>query len=549
MPERLAQLTDRLRGGSRPGRVVEALGGSVRSVSSSALTWAALVVVACTTGVVATESWKVGLGVALAVLVLGLVVADPVVLAIVALPAALVLVRLGSATTNLSAADLVVFVAGLACLFQVRWREARYLKQFLQGIVWYEAVLLLVVLVHPFRYDVVEWFHRWSYVGASVLVGWVLASSGRLRPAFRVFLWGAALVAVVAMVDALATHFQPAQFGLYQKNAIGDIMWVSVALCQINPPWLGVGRRQARVCKYLCIGGLLASYSRQGVVALILALVVAVLRNPEVRRRSKLMMLGAIPLAVGLYYSFSYAARSNPKFNSVSIRVSQLDAALHVWHASPLFGQGMRFYNLPQFITVTAPPNVLVDNLASTGIVGSLAFFYMVFVTMRTMWRLPPAVGTLGLAILTAHYLDGLFDIFWIGASSTIPFIICGVCLGMADRRATSNEPEPEPAAARGPVPVPELLPSRRPGARRGGRAPARAWPRRAGASSPARLPTSPAVPLLTSRLLAPRLWASAALGVGARAHRAHAGSRPRVLRSDLFLLASPSLRPRPAAA
>jgi len=31
----------------------------------------------------------------------------------------------------------------------------------------------------------------------------------------------------------------------------------------------------------------------------------------------------------------------------------------------------MRFYNLPQYLYVTAPPNSLVDNLASTGVIGS----------------------------------------------------------------------------------------------------------------------------------------------------------------------------------
>ena len=423
-------------------------GGGVRAAVARIFTYATIILAAAITGVVVAADGKIGLAVAAVVLVFGVFVADPILLAVIALPASLLELRVGGATTNLSTADLVVFVAGVASLFRVRWRDARYLKQFLQGIVWYEGVLVLVVLINPNRYDVVEWFHRWSYLGASALVGWVLASSGRVRPAFRAFLYGSAILAVVAMLDAVGSHFQPAQFGLYQKNAIGDIMWVAVAVAQINPSWLGVARREARVCKYLCIGGLLASYSRQGVIVLILALIIAVLRNPEVRRRSKMMLLGAIPLVVGLYYSFSYAARTNPKFNSVSIRVSQLSAALHVWHMSPLFGEGMRFYNLPQFYSVTAPPNVLIDNLASTGIVGSLAFFYLVFVTIRTLGRLPRAFGTLGLAILTAHYVDGLFDIFWIGASSTIPFIICGVCLGMADTARSSSQPSG--ASARG---------------------------------------------------------------------------------------------------
>ena len=118
----------------------------------------------------------------------------------------------------------------------------------------------------------------------------------------------------------------------------------------------------------------------------------------------------------------------------------------------------MRFYNLPQYITVTAPPNVLVDNLASTGIVGSLAFFYLVFMTMRTMNRLPRVFGTLGLVILLGHYVDGLFDIFWIGANMIPPVLIAGMSLGVADadreerRRVGTGsglEAAPAPAGAR----------------------------------------------------------------------------------------------------
>src|ERR1039458_5959639 len=148
------------------------------------------------------------------------------------------------------------------------------------------------------------------------------------------------------------------------------MMWVAIVVAQINPPWGGISRHEARIPKYLCIGGLLASQSRQSVILLILAIGAAVVLNPEVRRRSKLILLGA---------------------------------AIHVWHLSPILGEGMRFYNLPQFVSVTAPPNVLVDNLASTGIVGSIAFVFLVFVTMRTMFRLPSAYGTLGLVILMSQ--------------------------------------------------------------------------------------------------------------------------------------------------
>jgi type IV secretory pathway TrbL component len=49
------------------------------------------------------------------------------------------------------------------------------------------------------------------------------------------------------------------------------------------------------------------------------------------------------------------------------------------------------------------------------------------------MYRLPYALGTLGLVVLIGHYVDGLFDIFWIGGPTVAPYIICGVSLGLAD--------------------------------------------------------------------------------------------------------------------
>ena len=56
-------------------------------------------------------------------------------------------------------------------------------------------------------------------------------------PDLRLFLWGSALLAVSAIEHAVATHFQPAQWGGYQKNSIGAVMWVAVVVAQLNPPW------------------------------------------------------------------------------------------------------------------------------------------------------------------------------------------------------------------------------------------------------------------------------------------------------------------------
>jgi hypothetical protein len=143
------------------------------------------VAVAAVMGVAAAGHRKVGLALAGAVLVFGIFVADPLLLVVLALPGSLLVQRVGGSGTNLSAADLLVFVGGIVALFQVTWKRAFYLRQFMRGIVWYQSVLIMVVIAHPFKDNIIEWFHRWSYIGASVLVGWVIATHGRTKQAFR----------------------------------------------------------------------------------------------------------------------------------------------------------------------------------------------------------------------------------------------------------------------------------------------------------------------------------------------------------------------------
>jgi hypothetical protein len=72
-----------------------------------------------------------------------------------------------------------------------------------------------------------------------------------------------------------------------------------------------------------------------------------------------------------------------------------------------------------------------------------VAFLFLVFITMRTMFRLPYAFGTLGLVVLLGHYIDGLFDIFWIGASSVGPFILAGISIGVTDMNRRLDGPAP----------------------------------------------------------------------------------------------------------
>jgi hypothetical protein len=403
------------------------------------LAWAGVVAAAAVVGMAVAFNFLAGLAVAVLVLGFGIFVADPILLVVIVLPGAILIQRVGGASTNLSVADLLVFVGAFICLFHIDWGAATNLKRFLMGILWYQAVLVLVVVAHPFKGDIIEWFHRLSYLAGSTLVGWVIATNGRARQAFRLYLWGAGLLAIIALEHSVALHFHPAQWGVYQKNAVGSVMWVAVVVAQLNPSWARIPKVEARVIEGLCLLGLLASQSRQAAILVVLALGMATLRDSHIRGRWKTIIFIGVP-ALGLsYYSLALAFQNDRKFNSIAIRFGQIGAAVHVWHQSPWLGLGLRFYNLPQFVTVTAPPNSLVDNLASTGVIGSVAFFFMLIVTMRSMAVLPRMYGTLGLVVLMAHYVDGLFDIFWIGALSIAPFAIAGISLGMADADPTGD--------------------------------------------------------------------------------------------------------------
>ena len=415
-----------------------------------AVTWAAVAAAAAVVGVAAAVSPLAGLAAAGLVLAVGVYVVDPLLFPVVVLPGALLIQRVGGASTNLSAADVLCLVGGLVALVHVRWTEAPNLKRFLAGIVWFQAALVLVVIAHPFRGDIVEWFHRWSYLALATIAGWAVAASGRARQSLRLYLWGATALGVLAVATAVSLHFQPAQWGLYQKNAIGAAMWVAIVVAQVNPSWARIGRTEALVVKAVCLLGLLASQSRQSAILLVLAVAIIFLLDPATRRRAAVAVAVAIPLLGLVYYSFVTAAHNNPKFNSVAIRYGQIDAALHVWHLSPILGMGMRFYNLPAYIAVTAPPNSLIDNLASTGLVGSAAFFVLVGITLIALWRLPREFGTLGFAVLAAHYVDGLFDTFWIGSLCIPAMVIAGISLGMADthRRADRGDGDRAPVRA-----------------------------------------------------------------------------------------------------
>ena len=404
---------------------------------SRTIGWFLLVAaLALATGVALAGSPVAGLGIGVVTLAVGLYLVDPFIFVVIVFPGAIILERIGGSSGNLSVADFLAFIGCMVSLFYVRWRDATNLRRFLVGIVWYQLVLVIVVLAHPFSANIIEWFHRFSDLAGSVLVGWVAAYYGRARLSVLIYFWAALVLSWAAVERTLTTGLQPAQWGTYQKNGIGAVLSVAMVLAVVNPDWLQLSKRQVRIFRWSFALGLIASQSRQSVIIVFVMLGLVATLDPAARKWLKYMFLALIPAAGVLYYSFATAAKTNPQFNSVSTRVDQINAAMHVWHLSPVIGMGLHYNRLPQFSFISDAPNVVVDNLSSTGLVGSVGYVLLMVVTLWALYRLPRKYGALGFALLAGRYVDGLFDIFWVGASLIPTFVLSGMMLGFSDRDA-----------------------------------------------------------------------------------------------------------------
>jgi hypothetical protein len=383
---------------------------------------------------------------------------DPVLLPIAAFPATLLIQRAGgsAAGSSVSLSDLVVAFALVVALPKVRWARAVMLRKALFPVAAYEVLVLPSVLANPNVHDSLEWAHRLMMLAGGLVVGWVVGASGRAKHAATAFLLGSSVVAVLAIEHAFTLHFHPAQWGAYQKNYIGTMMWMAAAVAHLNPPWIGVPRRFARFAKYLCVFGLLASQSKQAIFTLFVILVVLALRHPQLRHRSKLLLGSIVPLVAVAYFILSSEIAQLPtnRFNSLAVRESAYSLDLHVWSLSPVVGEGMRWFYLPHFAGYIQPPDIFVETLTETGVVGVVAILVLLGGAAVVFSKLPPSARAIALALVLGRAFEAIFDIYWVSAGGTLPWMVAGLALGAYDAGWLTNKHVPTPVASPATVPA-----------------------------------------------------------------------------------------------
>lgn len=93
----------------------------------------------------------------------------------------------------------------------------------------------------------------------------------------------------------------------------------------------------------------------------------------------------------------------------------------------------MRWFYLPQFSGYIQPPNILVEILVSSGIVGVLATLVLLVGATRVLLYLPRSVGTVAIVLLAGRVVEAIFDIYWVSPVTTLPWLIAGLALGAWD--------------------------------------------------------------------------------------------------------------------
>lgn len=417
-----------------------------RTVAGSLAGGAVVLAVLAVIGFVLPELQQAALAAALLILVVGLTAYEPVALPVLAMPVLVVVERVGAAGVDLSISDVALFGAFWFALFF----SPRPFSGPMRAMIWlsvvYQVATLFTVIANPFTENAVEWFHAWLSVAGALVVGWAVGRAGRARLGLTLLLLPCLAIALQTCWIALQQLAAGAPGPVYieapvgmHKNFIGCVLAVAALTAYARPSWIGWPRWFSLGAFWLCSVGVLAAQARQALVGLAIAIMLVTLRGDPDRRRSKLILLAALPAIYIVVLAVQEQLSSGNEHNSANQRLTWYADAIDVWQRSPWFGMGLRWWTAGVTEFGFQPPNVELEVLSSAGVVGLVGFLVLFGGGMIVLWRIDPRFGTLAFALLMMRFVEGQFDLFWVSVQVTLPFAIVGVCLG-AEAYAQARE-------------------------------------------------------------------------------------------------------------
>jgi len=389
------------------------------------------------------------LAVVIAVFVIGAAVSgsQPLAIALLSMPLLLIPQRIGLGGGDLSVSDAALAAAfGTAVLLGKRPFSAP-LRNLLWINLFYQFTTLLTVIVNPYAANTVEWVHAWLLVSGALIVGWAVGAGGYARLALKLIVITACVMAVLTIVQGVfnfaSGNFGPASptwpFELH-KNFVGTVLAFAAIVAYLNPDWVAWTKAHASFAFWLMVFAMLLTQSRQALIGLMAAIIVAVLRR-STTRRSRLVLLLLIPAGWLIINMVIEQLGSENRHNSVLQRLDWFKEVYAYWLEAPMFGHGLRYWYNEGAISYQ-PPQAEMEMLASAGVIGLIGFLVMWIGVLVVLWRIDPRFGTLAVAVVLCRFVQAQFDLFWIAAQVSIPFVIAGICLGAMAHEAKQKDPE-----------------------------------------------------------------------------------------------------------
>jgi hypothetical protein len=394
-------------------------------------------------------------GVGVAVLVVGLTLREPMALPVLGMPALLLVNRVGG---TLSVSDFVLFAGFWPALLFGRRPMSAPMRGVLWATAFYQATVLFTVIANPYLANAVEWLHSWLLVGGALLVGWAIGAAGYARLALGLYVGGSVVVAFAAL-GQFAVNLSQGSTGpvyldepfLMHKNYIGCVLAFAAIIVYARPRWLRWNDLICLALFSLFLAGILVAQSRQALIGLAVAIAVVALRPDPHRHRSKVVLVAIVGGAVVVGSLVQDQLESGDQYNSAYQRLVWFRQSLLIWQEYPWFGAGLRWWYTDRFDEKFQPPNAEFEMLSSGGIIGLIGFLVMFLAILVILWRIDARYGTLAFVLVLMRLVQGQFDLFWVAAQVSIPFVIAGICLGAqahASRSGAGDDGLPPGTAA-----------------------------------------------------------------------------------------------------
>lgn len=370
-----------------------------------------------------------------------LALVNPVTLPLLAMPLIVVSARASVGGVDMSLADYAI---GLA-FWPAALMSPRPYSPALRNLLWFNAIFqaatLFAVVANPFQANVIDWFHNWLIISGALVVGWAVGRSGAGKAGAWLFLGAVIFLAVAGIAEAgmnyLAGDFSalyPSWVFFMHKNYFGNLLCFAALLLYARPVWLGLPKVVAYSGFWICAVGLGASQARQAIVGLAVGLVVIAVKGRGERGRGWLSLFLGVPALAFVATLVRDQIASGNQHNSFFQRLEWYDQSIENWASSPWFGLGLRYWTVGRAEHNFHPPQAFLELLATTGVVGLLGFVVMLVGMVRVTWKIPGLTGSLVTALIVARIVQGQLDIFWLSPTTTTPFLLAGLCLGVLAR-------------------------------------------------------------------------------------------------------------------